>query len=148
VDLGSGFGSIGYKIEGLMPGTVYYFRAYATNVVGTTYGGNLVARTFDGYTTDYEGHIYSTVRLGKQEWMNRNLETRYFSNGDWIGTTGTPTLNTEQEGKPLYQWAFNYHEGFIPGILPPTAERFVRLDGIFLQSLSGMNSWSIWVGMH
>jgi uncharacterized protein (TIGR02145 family) len=110
VDLGSGFGSIGYKIEGLMPGTVYYFRAYATNVVGTTYGGNLVARTFDGYTTDYEGHIYSTVRLGKQEWMNRNLETRYFSNGDWIGTTGTPTLNTEQEGKPLYQWAFNYHE--------------------------------------
>jgi uncharacterized protein (TIGR02145 family) len=110
LDLGSGFGGLGCIIEGLTPGTVYYLRGYATNVVGLAYGGNKVIRTFDGYTTDYEGHIYSTVRLGKQEWMNRNLETRYFSNGDWIGTTGTPTLNTEQEDKPLYQWAFNYHE--------------------------------------
>ena len=106
VDLGSGFGSISYIIEGLMPGTVYYFRAYATNVVGITYGSNLVAKTFDGYTSDFEGHVYSTVRLGKQEWMNRNLETRYFSNGDIIRTTGTPTLNIEQEDKPVYQWAF------------------------------------------
>jgi uncharacterized protein (TIGR02145 family) len=112
VDLGSGFGSIGYIIEGLMPGKVYYFRAYATNVVGITYGSNLVAKTFDGYTTDFEGHVYSTVRLGKQEWMNRNLETRYFSNGDIIATTGTPTLSIEQEDKPLYQWpflGFDYH---------------------------------------
>ena len=53
-----------------------------------------------------KGHVYSTVRLGNQEWMNRNLETVYFSNGDRISTTGTPTLNTEQEVKPLYQWAF------------------------------------------
>jgi uncharacterized protein (TIGR02145 family) len=110
VELGSGFGSIGYKIEGLMPGTVYYFRAYATNVVGIAYGRNLVARTFDGYMTDFEGHVYSTVRLGNQEWMNRNLETSYFSNGDRIKTTGTPTLNTEQEDKPVYQWAFLGHE--------------------------------------
>jgi uncharacterized protein (TIGR02145 family) len=110
VDLGSGSGGIGYKIEGLIPGTVYYFRAYATNVVGTTYGGNLVAKTFDGYMTDYEGHVYSTVRLGSQEWMNRNLETCYFSNGDRINTTGTPTQNIEQEIKPQYQWAFLGYE--------------------------------------
>ena len=110
VELGSGFGDIGSKIEGLMSGTVYYFRAYATNVVGTTYGGNLVAKTFDGYMTDYEGHVYSTVRLGNQEWMNRNLETNYFSNGDRIFTTGIPTQNIEQEDKPLYQWAFLGHE--------------------------------------
>jgi uncharacterized protein (TIGR02145 family) len=106
VELGRGFGGIGYKIEGLMPGTVYYFRAYATNVVGLVYGRNLVARTFDGYVADYEGHVYSTVRLGNQEWMNRNLETSYFSNGEKIKTTGTPTVNIEQEDKPLYQWAF------------------------------------------
>jgi uncharacterized protein (TIGR02145 family) len=109
-DLGSGFGGLGSSIEGLTPGTVYYLRGYATNVVGTAYGGNKVIRTFDGYTTDYEGHVYSTVRLGNQEWMNRNLETRYFTNGDLISTTGTATTNTEQEDKPLYQWAFQYHE--------------------------------------
>jgi uncharacterized protein (TIGR02145 family) len=109
-DLGSGFGGLGCNIEGLTPATVYYLRAYATNVVGTAYGETRVIRTFDGYTTDYEGHVYSTVRLGDQEWMNRNLETRYFSNGDMINTTGTATTNTEQEDKPVYQWAYQYHE--------------------------------------
>ena len=54
-DLGSGFGGLGCIIEGLDPGTIYYFRAYATNVVGTAYGENKVIKTFDGYTTDYEG---------------------------------------------------------------------------------------------
>ena len=110
VDLGSGFGTIGFKIEGLMPGTVYYFRAYATNVVGITYGSNLVVKTFDGFTTDFEGHVYSTVRLGKQEWINRNLETKYFSNGEMISTTGTPTLNIETDDKPIFQWPFIGHE--------------------------------------
>jgi uncharacterized protein (TIGR02145 family) len=110
IELGGGTGAIGSTIEGLEPGTVYYFRAYATNVVGLTYGGNLAARTFDGYTTDYEGHIYSTVRLGNQEWMNRNLETCYYSNGERISTTGTQTINIELENNPSYQWAFLGHE--------------------------------------
>jgi uncharacterized protein (TIGR02145 family) len=97
-------------ITELTPATVYYIRAFATNEAGTSYGQNRVIKTFDGYTTDYEGHIYCTVRLGKQEWMNRNLETSYFSNGDKIGTTGIPTQNTEQEDKPVYQWAFIYND--------------------------------------
>jgi uncharacterized protein (TIGR02145 family) len=110
LDLGAGFGDLGGIIEGLTPGTVYYLRAYATNVVGTTYGENKVIRTFDGFTTDFEGHVYSTVRLGKQEWINRNLETAYFSNGDRISTTGTPTVNIEQEVRPLYQWPFQGYD--------------------------------------
>jgi uncharacterized protein (TIGR02145 family) len=110
LDLGSGFGGMGCNIGELTPGTVYFLRGYATNTVGTAYGENRVIRTFDGYTTDYEGHVYSTVRLGNQEWINRNLETRYFTNGDMISTTGTATTNTEQEDKPVYQWAFQYHE--------------------------------------
>jgi len=112
VDLGSGFGWLSCRIEGLTPGTVYYLRAYATNVLGIAYGGNRVIRTFDGYITDYEGHVYSTVRLGNQEWMTRNLQTIYFSNGDKIKTTYPPTLNTEQEDKPVYQWMHNGYGGF------------------------------------
>ena len=110
IDLGSGSGPIGCTIEGLQPGTVYFFRSYGTNIAGTSYGGNCVARTFDGYMTDFEGHIYYTVRLGSQEWMNRNLETSYYSNGDRIAKTGTQTVNIEQEDKPAYQWAFLGHE--------------------------------------
>jgi len=109
-ELGGGYGYIGATIEGLMPGTVYYFRAYAVNAAGTAYSGNAAARTFDGFMTDYEGNIYSTVRLGNQEWINRNLRTAYFSNGDKISTTYPPDLNTEQEENPLYQWAFKGEE--------------------------------------
>lgn len=110
IDMGSGFGGIGYEFTGLDPSTVYYFRAYASNVVGITYGFNIVIRTYDGSVTDHEGHIYSTVMLGNQEWMNRNLETRYYSNGVWIGTTGTQTTSIESEDKPSYQWAYQGHE--------------------------------------
>jgi uncharacterized protein (TIGR02145 family) len=110
LDLGSGFGSINGVITGLEPSTVYYFRAYASNTVGITYGDNLVPRTFDGSVTDYEGHVYSTVGIGNQVWMNRNLETRYYSNGEWIGTTGTQTASIESEDKPSYQWAYQGHE--------------------------------------
>lgn len=110
VDLGSGFGGLGCTIEGLTPGTVYYIRAYATNVVGTTYGGNQVIRTYDGSVTDYDGHIYSTVSLGNQEWMTRNLKTKHFSNGDPIETTYPVTLNTEQQDKPIYQWVVSGQE--------------------------------------
>ena len=110
VDLGSGSGTVNCTIEGLQPGTVYYLRAYATNAAGTTYGGNLVGRTFDGFMTDIEGHVYYTVSLGNQEWMNRNLETSFYTNGDRIATTGTQTVNIEMEDKPAYQWAFLGHD--------------------------------------
>jgi uncharacterized protein (TIGR02145 family) len=110
IDLGPGTGELGCIIEGLTPGTVYYFRGFASNEVGISYGWTKIIKTYDGYMTDYEGHIYSTIRLGKQQWMNRNLETRYFSNGDFIKTTGTATINIEQEDKPVYQWAFLGHE--------------------------------------
>ncbi len=110
VEVGGGYGYFGAKIEGLMPGTIYYIRAYAVNAAGTAYSGHAVARTFDGCMTDYEGNIYSTVRLGNQEWMNRNLRTTYFSNGDKINTTNPPELNTSQEENPLYQWAYRGEE--------------------------------------
>jgi uncharacterized protein (TIGR02145 family) len=110
VDLGGGAEAVNFAIEGLQPGTIYYLRCYATNPAGTSYTGNQVARTFDGSMTDYEGHVYYTVCLGSQEWMNRNLETCFYSNGDRIATTGTPTVNIEQEQQPAYQWAFLGHE--------------------------------------
>ncbi len=38
---GSGTGSFTSSISGLNPGTIYYVRAYATNINGTSYGSNM-----------------------------------------------------------------------------------------------------------
>jgi hypothetical protein len=42
---GSGTGSFSSSITGLLPGTTYYVRAYATNAGGTAYGSNISFRT-------------------------------------------------------------------------------------------------------
>lgn len=72
--------------------------------------------------TDIEGHVYYMVSLGNQEWMNRNLETSYYTNGDKIATTGTQTVNIEMEDQPAYQWAFLGHEDY-----PELLEDYGRL---------------------
>ncbi|MCK9639349.1 MAG: CHAP domain-containing protein [Prolixibacteraceae bacterium] len=42
---GTGSGSFTSAISGLTPGTIYYFRAYATNSIGTAYGNQVTAIT-------------------------------------------------------------------------------------------------------
>ena len=42
---GTGTGSFTSAITGLTPGTAYYFRAYATNNIGTAYGNQVTATT-------------------------------------------------------------------------------------------------------
>jgi len=42
---GTGIGSFKSSITGLLPGMIYYFRAYATNSIGTSYGNELTAIT-------------------------------------------------------------------------------------------------------
>ena len=42
---GNGIGSFNSLISGLLPGRTYYFRAYATNEVGTSYGQQVIATT-------------------------------------------------------------------------------------------------------
>ena len=45
VSSGSGVGNFTASISGLIPNTTYYIRAYATNVIGTSYGSELIFTT-------------------------------------------------------------------------------------------------------
>lgn len=54
------------------------------------------------YVKDICGNLYKTIKIGGKLWMNNDLETIKFSNGDSI-----PTTNEHEfclQGQPKYQW--------------------------------------------
>ncbi|MFM7911660.1 MAG: FISUMP domain-containing protein, partial [Bacteroidota bacterium] len=96
---GSGSGSFSSQLSNLAAYTLYYVRAYATNVVGTSYGQALSFTTSTlpppsgcqanacpsmPTVTDYDGHVYGTVQIGNQCWMASNLRSVSYRNGDAI----------------------------------------------------------------
>ena len=106
---GHGTGGFTSGIAGLVPGTTYYIRAYATNSAGTAYGEQRVFTTthpindsilIDAQTcpgadtvTDYDGNIYHTVQIGNQCWLRENLRTTHYADGTEI-PAGNTTSNT------------------------------------------------------
>ena len=99
---GSGIGNFTSILTGLIAGTTYYVRAYATNSVGTAYG---VQRSFTTLSipqpcpgtptvTDIDGNTYNTVQIGQQCWMKENLRTtKYADNTDIEYGTGASYSN-------------------------------------------------------
>jgi uncharacterized protein (TIGR02145 family) len=75
-------------LKGLEPGETYYARAYATSTDGKTgYGALITFTTFFGKANDADGNLYYSIKIGDQEWMNRNLRTSSYAGGVSI-TTG------------------------------------------------------------
>ncbi|MBL7137255.1 MAG: fibrobacter succinogenes major paralogous domain-containing protein [Bacteroidales bacterium] len=75
---GTGEGYYTSTITGLISNTNYYVRSYATNIVGIEYGNEINFTTLDfscpGITEIiYEGETYSTVQIGTQCWLRKNL---------------------------------------------------------------------------
>ena len=93
------------NISGLFPGTDYYLRAFATNSVGTSYGNEVVFRTF---LADVEGNLYKTVEIGNQDWMAENLRTTKYNDGTAIPKAPSyPGAWLDLKTNPAYCW-FNY----------------------------------------
>jgi uncharacterized protein (TIGR02145 family) len=73
---GTGTGSFTSSLTGLIAGTLYYVRAFATNSEGTVYGSQVIFTTSNptgAFTDSRDGRTYNTVIINGKEWMAENL---------------------------------------------------------------------------
>jgi len=115
---GTGTGSYESNMSGLLPGIVYFVRAYAKNSAGIAYGEQLSFRT---KIADAEGNLYTTVMIGTQLWMAENLRSTKFNdnttipnvtvNTDWINLAGPAYcwFNNDISYKPTFGALYNWY---------------------------------------
>jgi uncharacterized protein (TIGR02145 family) len=99
----TGTGAFTSNISGLMPGTAYYVRAYATNSAGTAFGEQI---RFSTSIADIDGNIYKTVIIGTQIWMQSDMKSSKLNDNSSIPNVpdNTEWANTRT---PAYCWYDN-----------------------------------------
>jgi uncharacterized protein (TIGR02145 family) len=96
-----GSGSFTSNITELTPNTTYSVRAYATNRKGTSYGDQIVFKTFESTAYDIDGNAYPVITIGTQIWMATNLKVTHYRNGDLI-----PNVTDENQWENLTTGAY------------------------------------------
>jgi uncharacterized protein (TIGR02145 family) len=91
-------------ISGLIPNMIYHYRIKAENSRWINFYGSENIFYTGPNVIDVDSNIYHTIRIGSQVWMQENLKTTRYSNGDIIGTTTPATLAIARETSPKYQW--------------------------------------------
>ena len=106
-----GLGTYISHLTNLNSNTLYYVRAFATNIAGTSYGQNVSFTTSPPSVTDIDGNNYMIIQIGDQRWMNENLKTTKFNDG-----TDIPLVTNDNAwyylSTPGYCWYGNSAETY------------------------------------
>jgi|WetSurMetagenome_2_1015567.scaffolds.fasta_scaffold06913_3 uncharacterized protein (TIGR02145 family) len=62
---------------------------------------------------DKSGNVYTPVVIDTQTWLDKDLITTKYNNGDNIVSTTPATLDISAETTPKYQWAYNGDESSV-----------------------------------
>jgi len=66
----------------------------------------ILANALKAQVADIDGHLYKTVKIGKQVWMAENLDVSHFRNGDPIPESKDWVAS--EDGKPV--WCYYNNE--------------------------------------
>jgi len=92
---GTGSGTFTSNLTGLLPGTTYYVKAYATNSIGTSYGNQITVTTTDpppSITTSFTS-VVSTTNAISGGLITSNGGSSITARGVCWSTTQNPTIN-------------------------------------------------------
>lgn len=99
VTSGSSTGSFGATLTGMSPGVLYYFRSYATNAAGTTYGAvasQTTAATTPTVTTTSPATTVSYYTATVSGNVTNSGGATVTERGVCYNTTGTPTTSSSK----------------------------------------------------
>lgn len=125
-EAGAGAGTYSTTFEDLEESTTYYFRAFATNGIGTTFSDQLAVTTLSesdttGTVTDVDGNVYETKLINDLWWMTENLTTRKYRDGsdiaygydedEWTDIThgAWAYFNDDPQWEPIYGRLYNWY---------------------------------------
>jgi len=97
--------SVSASLTGLSPSTTYHFRVKAVSTGGTAYGDDVTFNTTSALPTvnDYDGNTYNIVTIGTQEWLQSNLRTEHYNNGEPVPEVqGNSTWESAVTGAMCY----------------------------------------------
>ncbi len=142
---GSGTDPFISNITNLLPSTTYHVRAYATTSDGETGYGNDVI--FNTQITDFDGNVYTSVKINGLVWMVENFKCTHFNDGSDISYYYYAADPANKDYGANYTWNDIVKPNFAPaGWRVPTdlewraLYEFVGSSGLKLKE-KGTNHW-------